>query len=163
MGNIQKGKTTINYRAFTRHRCEEPIRYATYDTEMYQDAKMYNKSEGGMYFETKSNTPPGSEELWIRMANDSPTLHAPEAHDGYRATVAWCRKITGRDAAPRYGVGVRFVVNVCDLCGRKVSYRNIRKTDTHVSLCLDCFERLGKMPGGVIKQSLENYLIRNVI
>lgn len=55
-------KEACNYRAYTRDHCESPIRYAMFDTEAYREAKMYNKSEGGMYFESESNTlRPGSE------------------------------------------------------------------------------------------------------
>ena len=163
MENIQKGESACNYRAYTRDNCESPIRYAMSDAETYRDAKMYNKSEGGMYFESESNTLRPGSELCIKMVNYSHALHEPEAHDGYRAEVVWCRKIKEGAATPRYGVGVRFTLNVCDKCGSKVSYQNIRKTDKLVFLCSDCFETLEKLSDGKIKESVENYLIGNVI
>lgn len=97
------------------------------------------------------------------MVNCSPALCEPEANDGYRAEVVWCRKIKEGAAKPRYGVGVRFTVNICDQCGRKVSYQKIRKTDKLVLLCSDCFEKLENLSEGKIKESVENYLIGNVI
>ena len=38
-------------RAFSRNHYEAPIRFASYDELKYTDAKMYNSSMGGMYFE----------------------------------------------------------------------------------------------------------------
>jgi hypothetical protein len=162
MENILKGDSACNYRAYIRDHCESPIRYSTGDSEMYRDAKMYNKSEGGMYFESENNTLRPGSELCIKMVNYSPALE-PEAHDGYRAEVVWCRKIKEGAAASRYGIGVRFTLNVCDRCGGKVSYRKMRKTDKLVFLCSDCFETLERLSEGKIKESVENYLIGNVI
>lgn len=163
MENILKGNVACNYRAFTRDHCESTIRYAMFDTETYREAKMYNKSDGGMYFESESNSLRPGSELCIKLVNYSTAVHEPEAHDGYRAEVVWCRKIKEGAAAPRYGVGVRFTLNVCDRCGRKVSYQDIRKTDKLVFLCSDCFEMLENLSEGMIKESVENYLMGNVI
>ena len=44
--------TAQTKRAFTRTRHEVPIRYGYENTARYFDSKMYNSSQGGMYFET---------------------------------------------------------------------------------------------------------------
>lgn len=151
----------ISNRAFERTCCEVRITYAVYGTQNFIDAKMCNSSEGGMYFESDHNIPPGSE-IWIRRSDYSPQVHGIEASDGYRAEVMWCRRIYKEDGASCYGLGVRFIVNVCDKCGETVSYSDIHRTEDFVFLCSDCIRYMGAMSGENKKQ-VEKYLMGNVI
>jgi hypothetical protein len=151
----------ISNRAFERTCCEARIKYAVYGTQHFIDAKMCNSSEGGMYFESDHTIPAGSE-IWIRRSDYSPHVHGIEASDGYRAEVMWCRKIYKEDGESSYGVGVRFMVNVCDKCGETVSYSDIHRTDDLVFLCSDCLRYLGAMSREHKKQ-VEKYLMGNVI
>ncbi len=151
-------------RAFHRNCCEARIMYSVYGMkERFIDAKMCNSSDGGMYFESDHDIHPGSE-ICIRIADYSPDIHSPEARDGYRAEVMWCRKIYKEDDASCYGIGARFIVNICDKCGEKTPYTKIFRTDEFVFLCPDCFNLLEAMSGEKkIKESVANYLLGNVI
>ncbi|MDM8526532.1 PilZ domain-containing protein, partial [Desulfococcaceae bacterium HSG8] len=150
----------ISNRAFQRDYNEARITYAIYGTENFVDAEVLNTSEGGMYFESGHDLHPGSE-ICIKMRDYSPDTHGPEACDGYRAEVMWCRKIFKGDTTC-YGVGVRFIVNVCDKCGEKVAYNDIHKTDNFVFLCSNCFKYVDNL-SDENKKRVEDYLIGNVI
>ncbi len=152
----------ISNRAFHRNYHEARIIYAIYGTEEFVDAKMHNSSEGGMYFESDRNLPAGSE-ICIKLADYSLDRHSPEARDGYRAEVVWCRKVFKADQNSCYGVGVRFIVNICDKCGEKVSYTEIHRTDEFVFLCPTCRRYIEALSGEKIKETVANYLLGNVI
>lgn len=154
---------SCNYRAYPRDRQEAPIRYADLNKEEYHDAQMYNISEGGMYFESNHNSLRPGTEVCIKMVNYSPVIHPAEAREGYRAEVMWCRKMPQNGSAPRYGVGVRFMVNTCDHCGKNVSYSDMHRTDNFLFLCSDCLNRLKTLPDGKLRGTIENYLMGNVI
>jgi len=151
-----------NGRAFPRNCYAARIRYAVYNTENFIDATLCNSSEGGMYFESDTDIQPGTE-ICIRMTDYSPDIHGPEAREGYRAEVMWCRKVFKEENRSCYGVGARFIVNVCDKCGEKVLYSDIHRTDNFLFLCSACFKRLGSMSGKKIKEDVENYLMGNVL
>lgn len=152
----------ISKRAFPREKCETCIKYAACDTDNFVEAIMHNSSEGGMYFESARALRTGSE-ICIRRADYSPDIHGPEACDGYRAEVMWCRETEGGDGASSYGIGVRFIVNVCDKCGDKVSYSDIRRTPDFMFLCVGCLRQLEDMPGEKLRPSVTKYLIGNVL
>lgn len=148
-------------RAFDRNDCKAKIKYALFATDNYIDAVMYNNGDGGMYFESNDTISPGSD-IYIKMIDFNPEAHSPEAKNGYRAEVMWCRKIY-KDGVSVYGVGVRFMVNVCDRCGEKVLYSDIHKTDNLIFLCTSCFSGHQTMREGTLKRCVEDYLLGNVL
>ena len=154
--------TALAQRAFYRAPYEASITYALYSTEEYFDAKMYNNGEGGMYFESENTIPSGSDIL-IRITDDTSGTHPPEACDGYRGEVMWCRKIFKENGASCYGVGVRFMVNRCDKCGEKFPYSQIHQTENFLFLCTDCRCHMDTLPEGKIRECLESYLMGNVL
>lgn len=162
--NTFKKDAFQNYRAFSRKDCEVQILYALHKTDRYYAAKMYNSSTAGMYFESEHNGLKRGADICIRMADYKPDVHGPEIRNGYRAEVRWCSKVPEEAGGSRYGFGVRFMVNTCDSCGITVAYSEIHKTDKLLFLCPDCFRKLEELSGGEkIKESIENYLIGNVI
>jgi hypothetical protein len=163
MDSAAKTPYSCNYRAYCRDNRESPIQYANLNTEKYHDAKMYNISEGGMYFESSQNSLRRGSEVHIRVTDYSPDIYGPSARDGYRAEVMWCRKILKEGAQSCYGVGVRFMVNTCDHCGGTFSYSEIHRTDDFLFLCPDCLTRLRTLPDGKLRGTIENYLMGNVL
>jgi len=152
-----------NYRAFSRNDREASIIYAFHNTDKYYSAKMRNSGAGGMYFESEHNSLRRGSDIWIKMVDYSADAHGDNAREGYRAEVAWCRKMTDKDDTPCYGVGVRFMVDTCDHCGGKFSHREIHKTDDLLFLCSSCLQQFRSLPDGKIKGSVEQYLMGNVI
>jgi hypothetical protein len=52
---------------------------------------------------------------------------------------------------------------VCDLWERKTLYKSIHQTREQVSLCTTCYKYINPMPDGIIKKSVERFLMKNVI
>lgn len=156
--------STIPKRAFSRQTCQARITYSEYgNSEALFEAEMYNTCEGGMYFEANDALQPGAD-ICIKLDNYSPEMHGLEAIDGYRAEVMWCRKIhKEEDACACYGVGVRFMINTCSHCGEKVAYGDIHKTDSFLFLCSRCLKHLHTIPDGQLKDSIEKFLLGNVV
>ena len=162
-------------RAYSRDAYEAPIMYANYDTENYYQAKMYNSSAGGMYFESDHSIKPKSD-ICIKMINYRADKSGPEAYKAYRAKVRWCKKIDKGDNS-RYGIGIQYLVkshtvyggNVhgstssCDLCGERMRSGEIHETDDFICLCINCFKYLDELPEGKIKESIKEFLTGNVI
>ena len=147
---------TLSYRAFQRAGHRIPIRYAAAGTEHFFNATMVNSSDGGMYFESDTRIEPRAD-LLIHIAG------APDGEQSeYRAEVRWCREM--KDCKPPcYGIGVRFVSNVCHQCGDIIAVRDIRRTPDHIRLCPSCNAQMESMKEGKIKECLEQYLLGNVI
>jgi hypothetical protein len=95
-------------RAYARVDCQTPVIYAYLDSDDHFDAEAYNCSDGGMYFEAASIIEAGTH-LYVRMKNFVPGAYGPEAYEGYRAEVIWCRAVQSAQGK-RYGVGVRYAV-----------------------------------------------------
>ena len=162
-------------RSYARCVCEVPIMYTDYDTEKYHHAKIYNSSLGGMYFESDHSLQPESD-IYIKMINYAPDAPGPEAYRTYRAKVKWCKKID-KSISYRYGIGIEHMTKShlvydrsvegdtysCDLCGIEVPSGEIQNTDDFVFLCISCFNYLGELPEGKIKESINDFLLGNVI
>lgn len=162
-------------RAYSRNAYEAPIMFSNCDTENYYHAKLYNRSLGGMYFESEKALQPGSD-ICIKMANQSSDESGSEAFNAYRARVKWCKK-RSKTGISFYGIGIQYLAkshtaygeNVhglsrsCDLCGEKVPSEEILNNKDLVSLCINCFNYLEEMPESTIKDSIKEFLIGNVI
>jgi DNA-directed RNA polymerase subunit RPC12/RpoP len=152
---------SVSRRAFPRNNCAVKIIFSIHPSKKLFTANMYNDSEGGMYFESNFVLEPGTD-LIIKRDDFDPIKHGSEALKGYRAEVVWCESV-GRNGGSLYGVGVRFIMNVCSQCGKTVAYTDIQKTNAFLFLCPDCFRMLEAMRDGKMKNCIENYLIGNVI
>ncbi len=97
-------------RNFARHYFEFPIMFADYNSKTFFDAKMYNSSTDGMYFESTYYLQPGFD-IHIKKPNKMPDLdYAPEAYKTVQAKVMWCKEVELSDSS-KYGIGVQFANN----------------------------------------------------
>jgi hypothetical protein len=154
----------ISKRAFNRNCCEARIQYSVFNgSEKYLDAVMYNASEGGMYFESEYHIHPG-EDIRIKIVDEVPDIDAQEARHGYRGEVMWCRKVfNGAKNSSSYGVGIRFMVNICDKCGEKVLFSEIHRTENFLFFCSNCLRQMENIENGKIRDCLEQYLMGNIL
>lgn len=157
-------------RAGNRRNYEAPIMWADFNTEKYYQAKTFNSSEGGMYFETEC-APEAKTNIRIKPLNYLPNKNGPESYKFYEAKVKWHRDLTTRGTF-RYGVGVQYLVksqNVdgpdhpCSLCGENIPYGKIHSIDEFVYLCPHCFKHFESLPDGTIKKNIKDFLIGNVL
>ena len=87
----------IEKRAYERYDYEAPIGYKYYDKNDYYDAKIYNYSMGGMCFESDYAIQHGAD-IYIKMNNYSSDASGPEAYEGYRGKVIWCKEYPASDS-----------------------------------------------------------------
>ncbi len=148
-----------SYRAFSRKPDEIPIRYAYYENARTRhSAVMYNRCEGGLYLETGDPLAPGSD-IFVLLGDGN---GEPDSNETYRANVMWCRRVE-RPGGATYGVGVRFMLNICHQCGQRMPHLQIHRTDGYVILCTDCADKLESLSNGRLKESIDKYIQGNVV
>ena len=91
------------YRDNARFDHEAAILIENYPRGSYYHARMFNYSEGGMYFE--SNIPFRRGTIIIFGIENSPFENCPGV---YRAKVKWCEKLADKSSIYYYGVGAEF-------------------------------------------------------
>ena len=102
-------------------------------------------------------------DIYIKVVDGSTVIKELNEKDGYRGEIMWCRKIDKNDNKTGYGVGVRLMTNVCHQCGDKIPSMEIRKNEDFICLCTTCSTHLAMLNDGKIKDSIENYLLGNVV
>jgi hypothetical protein len=136
---------------------------------------MYNTSPNGMYFESERALQPETD-ICIKMATHLSEEPEPEAFKVCRARVKWCEKIN-KSGISCYGIGIQYLAEShtvdgrkvhglsrsCDLCGEERHSEEILEIEDYVYLCNRCFNYLGGLPEGKIKESIREFLIGNVI
>ena len=95
--------TETDHRVDIRIKHRAKIQFENYYSETNYNAKMYNYSQGGMYFEADYAPLPGTE-IYIGVKK-SPY---DAAADVYHAQVRWRRQLRPGASAYQYGVGVKY-------------------------------------------------------
>ncbi len=166
---------THTRRAFVRNNFRAPILNTLPDSSNYHEAKMYNFSHGGMYFESRRPHALGSR-VRIIMVNYTPGAFDHEGYKYYMGRIRWLREASGSDAR-LYGAGVEFLERgheafeeepmearvSCDLCGILTPSGEIRRTEELPSLCPACFKHMAKITNKNIKASIERFVSGNVL
>jgi len=152
--------SAITHRAFSRNDCESSIMFTNDNTEEYHKAKICNSSSGGMYFESDHSVRPGST-IFIKMETFGKDVIPDDITNKFFAEVRWCIR-KGNSKTPYYGVGVRFINDLCRQCGQKINYDLDFKPNC-VDLCRNCHINLDRMGEGEFKNCFENYLMGNVL
>lgn len=162
-------------RTHPRNHCLAPIKYSSDISGGYEDARIYNYSKDGFGIEPSQRTDPGLQ-IYILTSNYSPGTSGPEAFKRYLARIQWCRENVDRSDFPfRAGVQIlsmshdliestdRLAKSNCDLCGRPTETCKIVRTEGSADLCPKCHDHFMKIPNGLLKQSIERFIIGNVI
>lgn len=150
----------VNKRAFPRIHHESQIIYAYSLSDIYHDGKMFNCSEGGMYLEALQALIPGAE-IHIRLMDFVRTPSWFEVSENYCGEVVWCKSVANGSVS-KFGVGVRFLLNVCDRCGEMIPFAEIRKIDKYILLCSDCHRQLNAL-SRYARENVESFLLGNVV
>ena len=96
-------KVTIRMEDFEEKRVAErfylkaPIQYTTPNHKNAQNANMFNCSETGLYFETKSPLKPGNDIV----------VSGAESEKYFRANIKWCKRVGPKDKTI-YGIGAQY-------------------------------------------------------
>ena len=86
-----------------RYKRKAKVLLETYPNGAYYQAKMFNFSRGGMYFESDFAPLPGTE-IYIGIENSPYDFGA----DVYRAQVRWRKQLADEKSKYTFGVGVRY-------------------------------------------------------
>lgn len=96
-------------RAYERRDHEAPIMFSCNPDHpyCYYGARMFNVSEGGLYFESRYALEPGTT-VYFNRANYSLKEYAAETYKPFRVMVRWCKTLANRKDY-QYGIGVQFL------------------------------------------------------
>ena len=172
---MQTYSQTHSRRIFPRKQCEAPIQYLYLQPDRYYNSRIYNFSEGGLYFEPFQPLEINSQ-VNIIMPNYAPDTDGPEAFQSYLAVIRWCQVKSG-EKSPRFGVGVEIIERsherfadietqkrqLCELCTKSLPPASVCRIDGSICVCPDCFRRLDEMPEGQVKSSIKRFLDGNVL
>jgi len=86
-----------------RHKYKANILLETFPAGAHCEAKMFNYSRGGMYFESDYAPLPGTE-IYIGIENSPYDAGA----DVYRAQIRWRKQLPDKKSKFNYGVGVKY-------------------------------------------------------
>lgn len=162
-------------RVYPRRYYDAPIIYRRMPADNYFHSRMYNYSEGGIYFESSKPLKVGSV-IDIVMVNYSPGSYGPEAFKYYIARVKWHHEIDKRYEAS-FGAGAQFLSRshevqtnemsdvrfTCDICGKLTIVANMNTTAKSGSLCPECYKHFESITAGSVKDAIERFIIGNVI
>jgi hypothetical protein len=166
----------IEKRSFMRDQMEAPLQFKIFETEALAATRLYNVSQGGVYFESPWSMVPDYETT-IVIPNILTKPSVPGAFAGYRARIRWCNELS-QQHPNKYGIGVQFLrqteeltktaafaeyCSECDLCDRRLTGNGICVINGPRCLCIPCHEHLANIPDGPLRASIMRYIDRNVI
>jgi hypothetical protein len=175
IGKEDDSVDTYIQRTHPRNDYLAPIKYSSDISGGYEDARIYNYSKDGFGIEPRERTDPGRQ-IYILTSNYSPGTNGPEAFKRYLARIQWCRENEDQSDFPfRAGVQILSMSHDliegndcpmksnCDLCGRPTESGKIMHTKGSADLCPNCYDHFMKIPNGLLKRSIERFIIGNVI
>ena len=100
-------RTNLEKRDCARFYYEAPVVIEKCGTGLYYEARMYNYSLQGMYFESDLDLLPGARvNLWL---SDLPDNSLPEISS---AEVRWTEEIIGAVVLYSYGAGIKYIRSI---------------------------------------------------
>ena len=150
-----------------------PIMYSMNGKDSLRDAIMYNIYPDGMSFRSECPVPM-EKHLYIRMKDLTPETFISGAFQACVARVSSCEKVVD-DNTEIYDVAVKFLTNgliiiggsareyQCDLCSETDHSEEMYITQDSLYLCHDCFKRWGELVDGEIRESIERFMVGNVL
>ena len=162
-------------RLYPRVHYEAPIMFKMLSANDFTEAKMFNFSKGGLYFESLNPIMPKTD-VAIMMINYSPGTYGPEAYKSYIAQIKWSKDVS-ENGSPKHGFGVEFLsksheiceilvtesVSSCELCGKVIPSKEICSMEDMICICPNCNKHLTALPDGQIKECIKRFLMGNVI
>ena len=163
---------SLNRRRHDREGCKTPITYSEYCQTDHYEATMYDKSVGGVSFESDIEIQSGLP-VCILMPTSANGAEAPGNYEAYVARVKWCQQ-NGRKNHYKMGAQLLFqgymhsagetdkACASCELCENKL-FGEVYLTDEPLNLCLGCFKYLGGVLEGCTRDSVIRFIVGNVI
>ncbi len=161
-----------NRRRHDRKDCKIPIIYSEYYKTDYHEATMYDKSAGGVNFESDTKIQSGLP-VCIIMPARMHGADVPGTHEAYIVRVKWYQQgVLGH----RYKIGAKFLFQgyvrntgennkdcgSCILCKNKL-FKEVYQTDESLNLCQSCFKYLGGVLEDRSRESVLRFISGNLI
>ena len=162
-------------RAFQRNKTDTPARYESVEAGKYYDSRIVNYSNDGLCLEGQQQLP--YEALVnIDVLKHTPGAFGPEGYRAFLGEVRWCREVRA-NGSKIYDMGVQVISKKreadgmlekpgsysCQLCGDSVLARHVTEILEWVYLCPYCCRHFHALPQGRLKDSIERFMIGNVI
>ncbi|MCP4687197.1 MAG: hypothetical protein GY859_04045 [Desulfobacterales bacterium] len=150
--------------------------FASYETEDYQKATMYNIGEDGMYMETTASLDRGAD-ICIKLAELSTCRMNSIDCNGYRGEVKWI-ETKANDTPPMHRVGVLFKVKgrfcdggcikemgfPCEICRKNMADETTcRESLEYELVCPTCYSKLVECRDRRVTKTIENIIEGNVV
>ena len=90
-------------RECSRFENEIPIVFSNCNSEKYNEARIYNRSSSGIYFESDISIRPGTE-IYVKKNNSTRFSGSDICH----VEVVWCEEIHDAAIFSRFGIGARY-------------------------------------------------------
>ena len=162
-------------RAYPRTDFDAPIKYAALNSNQFCRTWLLNYSEAGLCYETERQFEPETK-VHVAMVNYRPGQIGPEGYRSYLTRIRWIRPLSGSQEG-RFAVGAQIVTRShealdageqelrqhCDLCGVLIQVSRLQCTDGSAQLCEPCYKHFRSIPPGKIRQSVERFLLGNVV
>lgn len=150
--------TTYHGRAFHREETSASLLWSDLKMGNCHKARLRNKSPAGIYFESARDCPPGAI-IRIQRTNRDRDLSTKDPIQGSHARVLWKKEI---HTPLRYGMGARYLLWKCSLCGKLLDPDNHWDTEG-IHLCSRCGQKINGLTDGALKKGIEQFLSGNVI
>jgi len=164
---------SLNRRRHERESCKTSITFSEYRETDYYIATMYDKSEGGVSFETGTKLQTGWPVSILMPPARTDGIEFTRTYEAYVARVKWCQP-NGSENHYKMGAQLLFqgymsnsqeddkAGSTCELCESKL-FGEVYLTDEPLNLCLSCFKYLGGVLEGSTRESVIRFLMGNVV
>lgn len=165
----------VSRRTHPRMACRVPTRYAAGGNSDFMATTILNFSQQGLFMLSQQEVACKADvELIVvqppALARDRKT----DCH--YLGEAKWCQ-LFEKNGKSLFGVGIALpqtpedhqspaikeLVQPCDLCGMLTIAGSYYQSLDDIYLCAGCHHHLNSMPKGMIKESIHNFLLGNVI
>ncbi len=145
-------------RAFPRKKISASVLWSDWEMATYHQAHLRNKSPAGIYFESARDCDPGAI-IHLQVQDIGEENLSKDPVQGRHARILWKKEI---NAPLRYGMGARYLVWTCSLCGTLLAPERCLDTED-IQLCFRCGEKIDTLPDGALKHGIAHFLTGNVV
>jgi hypothetical protein len=164
-------------RAFHRNKSNTPARYEEVENGHFYDSRIVNFSHDGLCLEGPHPLPLAAV-VSVNVLEQTPGAFGLEGCRNILGEVRWCKQ-NGENGGKVFDAGVRVISKkrdisdldsvakpdnfLCHLCGDSVLARHVTEVLEWVYLCPYCCRHFNALPQGRLKESIERYMVGNVV
>jgi hypothetical protein len=163
--DFERNSGVPDCRYFSRRGLESDMLYASPEQKKGSErkARMLNKGDGGLGFQTEEYIPPGRLlRLFVKETGSGAVCgKAEDSHCLYLGSIRWCRQFEAGEKGG-YMAGAKFLPKECDACGESVAYEEVCYTPSRSLFCSHCSAMMDAFGSGRLKAAFDKKLKGNV-